>query len=498
MEKNFIIKKGALCFYSIFGVDLWGIGIKDLDTYLAVFWQKNAEFFFHTSLPSPCSTKECNKDVSCCECFYLVDKFHSRSGNINTFYRRYIGETWFYISKKQAVHLQVFATFYPYRNLGIMHFNVNLDNFDVDTTIKLRQLFEQKGYAFTEHTEWRQNCLQEFYSDKKRGVKVASVIKKGELFYLCEKLIEDIQEKLIVYGKEISKKIVKKSSEDNAEFIIEDIKNYPPLIFNRSTLEIQAVDSIVNDARSWAVNNSCLIYGLITGDEGYVFAPEDYVENKISNGWGVRNFIYVCVCERHSVLLNFKHDSFYGKKYIKFEEKLNNEPEQKERNAYFKINSCIAGVDHGLGNCIERDMSIAYEYNYITNQEKNVKDFRVPIYNKILSFVYNTSFTRGEMDNLYKLVAEASGTSEMIELVRQGCVLQSEKWSLYNQRINNSLVFSTALISVILGQSGVISRYIAFVLIILTVIYLYAKREIDSYVRSHWQTIRVVLKKIIL
>ena len=89
-----------------------------------------------------------------------------------------------------------------------------------------------------------------------------------------------------------------------------------------------------------------LIYGMMTGDEGWAHVPEKLAEERLANRWGSRDFMRLVSFGANSVFLNLFDSSdavsyragrmdydhnFYG-----------------DMNPYFEMNSDIAGVNHGV------------------------------------------------------------------------------------------------------------------------------------------------------
>lgn len=89
-----------------------------------------------------------------------------------------------------------------------------------------------------------------------------------------------------------------------------------------------------------------LVYGMMTGDEGWIHVPDKLAEERLANRWGSRDFMRLVSFGANSVFFNlyessdavnyranrmgYDHD-YYG-----------------DMNPYFEMNSDIAGVNHGV------------------------------------------------------------------------------------------------------------------------------------------------------
>lgn len=457
-----IIEKGAMCFYSVFCVDLWGMKEDGAKEKLKNIFEKN-KVLLSDKLYCP----DIPEAKTICECFSAADEFHVKNEEINTFYRIYIGTGWFCTHDNKKFKLQIFVSFYPHRNLGIMHFNIPLEDVSVDEVIGLRYRCEEKNSPpLKKDLKWREQCLK----DLSPGDKDLSPLTKGRLEYVCANLIKDITTCFSTNKKNslsLLKKEYGKDWKEELNPIIDNVNICKPLLFLQSVIEIQKIkiENGIDNAKQWAIQNSLAMYGLVTGDEGYVYVPEDVASAKIQNGWSTRGFLYVFVYGYHLVVLNFKNTSLLGKKYMAFQAKINEAQDRSDRYKYFHLNTCIASIDHGVVNCIERNIIIHYEYHYVIQRDQDTDITFNQKRNKILTFIYRTAFEREAIQDLFGVISEASGTAKSIELIRKRCVLQSEEKSLHNQRRNNHLIIILSISSILLAffsvtrESIVISNF---------------------------------------
>lgn len=98
------------------------------------------------------------------------------------------------------------------------------------------------------------------------------------------------------------------------------------------------------------------IYGLISGDEGYVHVPRDMAVERLSNCWGSRTFIRLISFGGDSVFFNFSQSAEaneYRERRKVFDSKF-----YGDMNPYFLIDSNYAGVNHGILFAMETSMAI--------------------------------------------------------------------------------------------------------------------------------------------
>ena len=89
-----------------------------------------------------------------------------------------------------------------------------------------------------------------------------------------------------------------------------------------------------------------LIYGMMTGDEGWVHVPERMAEERLTNRWGSRDFMRLVSFGANSVFFNLFDSSDainYRANRMDYDHNF-----YGDINPYFEMNSDIAGVNHGV------------------------------------------------------------------------------------------------------------------------------------------------------
>lgn len=89
-----------------------------------------------------------------------------------------------------------------------------------------------------------------------------------------------------------------------------------------------------------------LIYGMMTGDEGWIHVPEKLADERLANRWGSRDFMRLVSFGANSVFFNLFDSSDavnYRANRMDYDHNF-----YGDMNPYFEMNSDIAGVNHGI------------------------------------------------------------------------------------------------------------------------------------------------------
>ena len=105
------------------------------------------------------------------------------------------------------------------------------------------------------------------------------------------------------------------------------------------------------DPLKLAVDDQRCLYGILTGDEGYLHVPQILVEERMADTWTGRDFARVIAFGSNYILLNFNRGETYAD-YIDYQLPYA-EHYFGELNGYFTLDAPTAGIDHGLYFSVE-------------------------------------------------------------------------------------------------------------------------------------------------
>ena len=462
------IVKGALAEFCVFNVKLYGTGKDEMINILSDIKKLNAALIDTSRF---CKSEECKANTLKnlkrpigdfeCLCGDEADKFCSTGQTINRSYRYYIGTTYFNFQGHRNIPLKISVTFFPYRNIGIVCFNVVIKNMSVDEVIALKQYFGNTSNG-SKDIRWRKQCEPYF---KPTPEEKSEPLAGEYLWFFCNNLIKDISKAMnrrkIKGFSHKHRHEYKWKENDDLDVIIDDFS----LLYNKSsfvypTLEIDSTDtdSRTDNAELWAERNCRALYGLLVGDEGYKNIPRQLALKRISEfRWSTRKFVSIFAYSQNSIMLNFKTHSDTGMEYMSMQQDWSRKYYDKSRNIYFIMPPCIAGIDHGLFRVIERNIIVYFENEYISKVDQSSAINLNKKRNKILLFLYKTTTSMDEINDLFNIISRASGTAETIDSIKQRLSLRSEEKNLKNQRNNNDIILILTLASIILGFMAVTS-----------------------------------------
>ncbi len=99
---------------------------------------------------------------------------------------------------------------------------------------------------------------------------------------------------------------------------------------------------------------SKLLYGLMTGDEGYEFVPEELARERLSNNWGSRDFMRIYASRQSFLFINLlktPRQQAYLDRQTQFGTDI-----YKGLNPYFYMEDCPLTVNHGILFSVEFTM----------------------------------------------------------------------------------------------------------------------------------------------
>ena len=210
------------------------------------------------------------------------------------------------------------------------------------------------------------------------------------------------------------------------------------------------------------------LYGIICGDEGWEYVPEDLAAYRMSNQWGSRNFVRFIVFGSNAMLLNFNRQKT-GMDYVSHQRAFG-EAVYGGANPYFLMNSNVAGVNHGIifsqetvfviktiaNRVLNRQSGYAaYTSNKLGTEIRKTKNFRSELIT-ILNRVENLGIT--EIGELEQMLLRSDKITPLIDSIKYLLeLLESELDLLYQQSTNrlvNILTIAGLILSVIDVFSG--------------------------------------------
>lgn len=174
-------------------------------------------------------------------------------------------------------------------------------------------------------------------------------------------------------------------------------------------VEITHTDKKYNTVDELEKNESRELFAFLSGDEGYVFVPEELVKKRLSYKWGSREFIAVYAYEGAFVFLNLL-DSCNRKEYLKRQEIFGNAI-YGGVNDYFYMESCPLSVNHGIFFSIEFVMTIKTLISSVVDETENNNNKSRSFYKRIR-----------ETKNNRKRILEVLQKSDMVSIAEIGAL----------------------------------------------------------------------------
>ena len=264
--------------------------------------------------------------------------------------------------------VEVFLTVYKELNVGILMFNVKLENCTTDDLIYIRQCFDGGFKLKTDPPP--------FIELKKSNDLTIKETINCYINSINKALNSEIKTKKTLYTNLLE---IDDSSNFKTSFPEDIIKNFPKQI-----------------------------YGLLTGDEGWRFVPKKRAEGILSKNWATRDFLLVLSFHYCVILLNFKDSSRY-KNYLTACKDIRKLYGRKVEN-YFTFSPEIAGLNHGPLLILENASVERFLLNGILEPETSIKEIGISNFLKERDQI---------IDTLNKLsfieIKEISDMSQMIK-----------------------------------------------------------------------------------
>lgn len=191
-----------------------------------------------------------------------------------------------------------------------------------------------------------------------------------------------------------------------------------------------------------------LIYGVMTGDEGWKHVPDALADSRLANRWGSRDFMRLLSFGSNSVFFNLSQSASavnYRANRMNFDHSY-----YGDMDTYFSMDSNVAGVNHGILHSLEMVMVIRTICNRILRRQadhyagadggrlraeiRRIKAYRGELITT-LNKVENLSISEiGEMERVLLIGQQIDPLIEKIKYLLE--LLESELDLLYNTSNN--------------------------------------------------------------
>lgn len=257
--------------------------------------------------------------------------------------------------------------------------------------------------------------------------------------------------------KEISAGLNRKITDKEDTYLIE-IKKYG---------NQEDVDTIIR-------RDSCKIYGMMCGDEGWRHVPPELAEERMVNQWGSREFVRLISFGTNSVLFNLGESAAaraYRRNRKNYDARF-----YGEMNPYFLMDSSFAGINHGVFFSMELVMVIKTICNRILSRQAGFYNRRRK--NNVSRDIEKTKEYRGELlatlnkvENLEiseigemeKVLLESQQINPIIEKIKYLLDLVESELDLLYQNSTNRLINILTVLGLILSVAGVVTQVIPLV-----------------------------------
>ena len=161
------------------------------------------------------------------------------------------------------------------------------------------------------------------------------------------------------------------------------------------------------------------LYGIMTGDEGWQFVPQAMADERLSNYWGSRDFVRIVVFGNNGLFLNLNRSAM-ARDYLARQDQFGGWA-YGGANDYFRVDSDLGGLCHGILHAQEMVMVIKTIAGRILNRQESYRKSRTGSISKAIQKV---RFFRRELITTLDRV-ENLGIMEIGEL--EQLMLNSQK-----------------------------------------------------------------------
>ena len=110
------------------------------------------------------------------------------------------------------------------------------------------------------------------------------------------------------------------------------------------------------------------LYGMMTGDEGWQFVPKDLASQRLGHYWGSRDFVRIAVFGNNALFLNLNRSDM-ARDYLARQDQFGGWA-YGGANDYFRVDSDLAGLCHGILHAEEMVMVIKTIAGRILNRQQ--------------------------------------------------------------------------------------------------------------------------------
>ena len=198
------------------------------------------------------------------------------------------------------------------------------------------------------------------------------------------------------------------------------------------------------------------LYGMLTGEEGYLHVPQERVEKTMANCWTGHDYAKVFASGSDAVLLNFNRGETYAD-YIDYE-KPYAERYFNGLNDCFTMDAPTAGIDHGLYFALEtgqlfrtvtdrflsRDMNVNASHGFFVSDD--IKQNRQIREELIRTLEQAARMTSAEPESLNGFVQRTLGVPQILGSIRSKLdLVESDLDLLYSSATNRMVTLLTVL-----------------------------------------------------
>ncbi|MBR4535181.1 MAG: class I SAM-dependent methyltransferase [Bacteroidales bacterium] len=412
------IKKGSLTGCYPFAVNLQGV--KDI--------QELKEHFGGEHM----SESSCGSFMENCtgQCLNAARKFHQRSDNS-------LVDTLFLGTSTLTIPLRDFGTvpicfwidFFKNDNVGVLCCSMLIKNRNVKEIIALKNFFKQECIMKADPS-WSQ--LWKIVNDNRSSITQFCDRIAGEMINYCN-------------GKKIK-----------TNKVIDNFNSLETKKLQYCLLEIDEIDGEkVVDAKEFVLRHKLEMYGLMTGDEGFSYVPESIAEKRLTDfAWQTRKFTYFAGFGKNALIINGKCQlSEYIQDQTDYVDKYEIEGDgSRQRKNYFRLNACLAGVDHGILDTVEDVLVILMKIQHLSSNDfKDNQDDVDNVRQKLKLFLHSNKFQIEEINSLKQVVSMSFGLPELINETKGLLKTITDDINIQDQIDLNTLMAGLTLGTVIVG-----------------------------------------------
>lgn len=206
-------------------------------------------------------------------------------------------------------------------------------------------------------------------------------------------------------------------------------------------------------------------YGMITGDEGYMYVPQARALEMLGDYWTTRDFFAVVPFLMGALSINLSASPRHIN-YIAHQEQYNSTRIRKV-NPYFNVyqNKEIAGLSHGVAVMIEEGLVVRRLLDRILLSKvlETNKDMRITLKTRkeiITTINRIASLNIMEIDSLEKLIISKMNILQDLEKVKYNLDLNQSEIDIKYSRAINTMVILFAVLQALIAIFTILSRFL--------------------------------------